>query len=488
MSNVVVIGNGMVGSRFAADLRALDPDRRFAITVVGEEPGDAYNRMLLSNVLAGAMRDRDIVLASREWYAAQDVTLRDGVPARAIDRVARTVLLADGTVLAYDVLVLATGSEAIVPPVPGLHDEQDRLIEGAVPFRTRDDCAEIDRRARDARTAVVIGGGLLGLEAARGLAGRGVAVTVVQRADRVMEQQLDGGASRVLMRTLLRSGIDVRANATLAKVLGGTSATGIALDDGTEIDCDLLVLCCGVRPRTDLAASAGLAVRRGVLVDDELRSVTDPNVFAVGECAEHDGATYGLVAPGWEQSRVAAAVIAGRAASYHGSQVITRLKAAGVELATMGDTTNEDDDDVVFVDGSRGVYQKLVVRDGRLVGAILLGDTRTVGTVTQAFDRGAALPVDRAALLMVRRNSPVTAAASPTALPGRATICQCNGVTKDAICSAWQDGAETVEAVAECTRATTGCGTCRDAVQGLIDWMSAADAGPRDTTAPNTAA
>jgi assimilatory nitrate reductase electron transfer subunit len=154
-----------------------------------------------------------------------------------------------------------------------------------------------------------------------------------------------------------------------------------------------------------------------------------------------------------------------------------------VELAAMGDTTVDHEDDIVFVDGSRGVYQKLVVRDGRLAGAILLGDTRTVGTVTQAYDRGAALPVDRAALLMVRRNSPVTAAASPTALPGRSTICQCNGVTKDAICAAWQDGAETVDAIAACTRATTGCGTCRDTVQGLVDWMSAADAGPRSTYA-----
>jgi len=218
-------------------------------------------------------------------------------------------------------------------------------------------------------------------------------------------------------------------------------------------------------------------------VDDELRSVTDPAILAIGECAEHNGRTYGLVAPGWEQSLVAAAVVAGQVASYDGSSVITRLKAAGIELAAMGETVADHDDDICYVDGARGVYQKLVVRNGRLVGAILLGDTRAVGTVIQAYDRGSALPADRAALLMVRRNAPVTSTISPTALPGRATICQCNGVTKDAICSAWQDGAESVDAIAAATRATTGCGSCRDTVQGLVEWMAAADAGTRDIAA-----
>ncbi|MDP9115842.1 MAG: FAD-dependent oxidoreductase, partial [Actinomycetota bacterium] len=293
----------------------------------------------------------------------------------------------------------------------------------------------------------------------------------------------DPGASAVLVRTLRAMGIDVLLDAQLAKVLGGDRIRGVAFQDGTEIDADLLVLCCGVRPRVALATAGGLAVGHGIVVDDQLRSVTDPAVFAVGECAEHARKTYGLVAPGWEQSLVAASVIAGHPATYRGSSVVTRLKAAGIELAAMGETVDEHQDDICFIDAARGVYQKLVVRDGRLVGAILLGDTRTVGTVMQSYDRGSRLPVDRGSLLMVRRNSPVTSTTSPTSLPGRTTICQCNGVTKDDICNAWQAGAESVDAVAAHTRATTGCGTCRDTVQGLVDWLAAADAGVRELAA-----
>ena len=476
---VVVVGNGMVGSRFVADLLERDLDRDLDITVIGAEPGGAYNRILLSNVLAGAARPNDVTLASEAWYAAQGVTLRAGIEVVAIDRITRTVELADRSRLPYDVLVLATGSDPVVPPVPGLTNERSQLIDGAVVFRTLDDCAEIERRVRTAGRAIVVGGGLLGLAAARGLVGRGVPVTVVQRGPCLMDQQLDLGASTVLARTLRKAGIDVVTDAVVRSVRGGDVVCGITLDDGTEIHGDLLVLCCGVRPRVGLARNAGLAVRAGIMVDDELRCITDRDIYAIGECAEHDGRIYGLVAPGWEQARVAATVVTGRQASYAGSAVVTRLKAAGVELAAMGETVPDDEDDIRFVDGAHGVYQKLVVRDGRLVGAILLGDTRAAGTVTQLFDRGGALPADRSALLMVRRNSPVTTVGSPTALPGQATICQCNGVTKTAICDAWQDGARCVDEIATQTRATTGCGTCRDTVQGLVDWLAAADAGVR---------
>jgi assimilatory nitrate reductase electron transfer subunit len=487
-ARVLVVGNGMAGCRFVQELIERDLDRRLDITVVGAEPGGAYNRMLLSNVLAGATRREDIALAGEGWYAARGVRLLSGAEVTAIDRITRTLSVSDGSTLQYDTLVLATGSDAIVPPIPGLVRDAGRLIDGAVLFRTLDDCAQIDRRAAIAKHAVVIGGGLLGLEAARGLAGRGIRATVVQRGACLMDQQLDRGASEVLARTLRDKGIDVVTDADVAAVRGDESVQGVTLDDGTEIDGDLLVLCCGVRPRVGLARAAGLAVRQAIVVDDELRSVSDRDIYAVGECAEHRGRTYGVVAPAWEQARVAADVIAGRPTSYAGSAVVTRLKAAGVELAAMGETTGEHVDDIRFVDGGRGVYQKLVVRDGRLVGAILLGDTRTVGTITQLFDRGAVLPPDRAGLLMVRRNTPVTAIQSPTTLPGRATICHCNGVTKTAICDAWQDGAHGVDEVAARTRATTGCGTCRDAVQGVIDWLAAADAGAREPATAQTEA
>jgi assimilatory nitrate reductase electron transfer subunit len=482
-AEVLVVGNGMVGSRVVQELLERDLDRRLRITVVGDESGGAYNRMQLSNLLAGRTHRDHITLADEAWYAAQGVTLIAGRAVTAIDRAARTVSI-DETTLPYDVLVLATGSEAVLPPIPGLARAEGRLVDGAVLFRTLSDCAEIDTRAEAAHHAIVLGGGLLGIEAARGLAGRGTRVTLLQRGPRLMEQQLDGGASRVLLRTLREMGIEVVTDAGVQSVMGDAMVRGVTLDDGTEVDGDLLVLCCGVRPRVELARGAGLDVRHGVVVDDALRSVTDERVFAVGECAEHRGRTYGLVAPGWEQARVAADAILGRPTSYAGSSVVTRLKAAGVELAAMGEAAGDDDDDIRFVDGARGVYQKLVVRDGRLVGAILLGDTRTVGTVTQLFDRGAALPLDRAALLMVRRNAPATTVQSPTTLPGAATICHCNGVTKAGICDAWQGGARSVDEIATRTRATTGCGTCRDSVAGLVDWLAASDAGVDEAVSP----
>jgi assimilatory nitrate reductase electron transfer subunit len=479
---IVVVGNGMAGSRFVQELLERDLDRRLEITVVGDEPGGAYNRMLLSNVLAGTARAGDLALASEAWYAANGVTLHSGQSVARLDRRARIAVLSDGTQLPYDALVLATGSAAVFPPIDGLRSGAG-LIPGATMLRTLDDCALIDRLAAAARRAVVLGAGVLGLEVARGLAGRGLDVTLVQRGPRLMERQLDADASRVLARTVRRLGVAIAADSAVRAVRGGDVLAGVTLADGREFDAELLVLCCGIRPRVGLAVEAGLAVGTGVLVDDRLRSISDPSILAIGECAEHRGRTYGLVAPAWEQARVAAELVAdpARAIRYAGSAVVTRLKAAGVELATMGDTQHSDDEDVVrFVDGARGVYQKLVVVDGRLVGAILLGDTRTAGTVTQLFDRAAALPPDRAALLMVRRNAPATAHLSPTALPGRATVCQCNGVTKGAICAAWQDGARCVDDIAVRTRATTGCGTCRDTVAGLVEWLAAGDCDVRD--------
>ncbi|SHH44411.1 assimilatory nitrate reductase (NADH) beta subunit [Jatrophihabitans endophyticus] len=489
MSSLVVVGNGMAGARLVQELLARDPARDRDITVVGDEPGGAYNRMQLSNVLAGTTRSDAIDLAPPEWYAAHDVTLVAGRAVTGIDRAARRVHVGtggrDGTAAAlpYDDLVLATGSDAVLPPVAGLLTG-DGLLPGVATFRTLADCVRIDELARTAGRAVVLGAGVLGLEAARGLAGRGLDVTLVQRGRRLMERQLDAEAARTLARSLAALGLTVSTGSGVAGVTGEDRLDGVVLGDGRRLPCDLLVLCCGVRPRVELATAAGLPTRRGVLVDDELRSVGDPHVRAIGECAEHEGTTYGLVAPCWEHARVVADLLADPACGtrYRGSAVVTRLKAAGLELATVGEAhaAGDADDDadlevVRFSDTARGVYQKLVVRDGRLTGAILLGDTRTVGTVTQLYDRGALLPPDRSALLLPRRAGATEAVESPTALPATATVCQCNGVTKGAIVSAWQDGARTAADVAARTRATTGCGTCRDTVCGLVEWLAAAD-------------
>lgn len=475
MSRVVVVGNGMAGARFVQELLARTSEHD--VTVIGDEPGGAYNRMQLSNVLAGVTRGDAIELAPEQWYAEHGVKLLPGRVVAELNRPASKIVLTDGSEIGYDRLVLATGSTAVLPPVDGLVTEAG-LIEGAALFRTLDDCVRIDGLARTATRAVVLGAGVLGLEAARGLAGRGLEVTLVQRGKRLMERQLDAEAGRIMGRSLDALGIAVSTGAGLGAVTGGDRLTRVMLDDGRELPCELLVICCGVRPRAELARAAGLAVNTGVLVDDDLRSVTDPRVLAIGECAEHAGTTYGLVAPCWEQARVAAEVVSGAAGGYRGTPVVTRLKAAGLELATLGDPMTDDDDDtevVRFSDTGRGVYQKLIVRDGALVGAILLGDTRTAGSVTQLFDRGSALPSDRASLLMPRRAGATAVVDNPTALPATAIICQCNGVSKGAITRAWQDGARSTADVVARTRATTGCGTCKDAVCGLVDWLAAAD-------------
>ncbi|GAA4942166.1 assimilatory nitrate reductase electron transfer subunit [Nonomuraea thailandensis] len=454
---LVVVGNGMAGSRLVSEVRTRDPHMK--ITVFGAETRHPYNRVLLSNVLAGSSRPEQVRLLDPAWYDSHHVEAAFGDAVAHIDRDTRHVVTEGGRREPYDLLVLATGSDAIVPPIPG--------VERAIPFRTLDDCERILASARSAGRAVVIGGGLLGIEAARGLAGRGLPVTLLHLAGHLMERQLDVEAGEVLGETLHGLGVDIRTGVSAS----GVEEHGVRLDDGELVEGDLVVLACGVRPVTGLAAEAGLEVRRGVVVDDELRT-DDPSVFAIGECAEHDGTVYGLVAPAWEQASVAADVITGGKALYRGSRLVTRLKAKSVELAAMGETQlGEEHAEVVrFSHRARGTYRKLVIRDGRLVGAILLGESDAVGTLTQLFDRGGPVPGDRAGLLFPGlASAPV--ADSPTLMPDAAKVCQCNNVTKGQIRACWEAGARDVAAVASATRATTGCGTCRDAVEGIVGWL-----------------
>ncbi|HEX4815189.1 MAG TPA: FAD-dependent oxidoreductase [Nonomuraea sp.] len=454
---LVVVGNGMAGSRLVSEVRARDPHIR--ITIFGAEPGQPYNRVLLSNVLAGSSRPDQVRLLDASWYAAHGVEAALGSPVAHLDRETRHVVTGDGRREPYDLLVLATGSEAVVPPIPG--------VARAIPFRTLEDCERILDVCGQARNAVVIGGGLLGVEAARGLAGRGLPVTLLHLAGHLMERQLDVEAGEVLGETLTGLGVEIRTGVAASSVDGA----GVRLAGGKLVEADLVVLACGVRPVTGLAAEAGLEVRRGVVVDDELRT-DDPSIFAIGECAEHDGTVYGLVAPAWEQASVAADVITGGKARYRGSRLVTRLKARSVELAAMGEThlTEEQAEVVRFSHRARGTYRKLVIRDGRLVGAILLGESDAVGTLTQLFDRGAPVPGDRAGLLLSGLAA-ASAADSPTLMPDAARVCQCNNVTKGEIRACWEAGARDVAGVAAATRATTGCGTCRDAVEGIVSWL-----------------
>ncbi|MCG5214943.1 FAD-dependent oxidoreductase [Streptosporangium soli] len=466
MTRLVVVGNGMAGARLVSEVRARDS--RMDVTVLGAETWQPYNRVLLSNVLAGTSAPEQVRLLDPVWYTDHRVTALLGTEVTAIDRDTQAVVAANGLRVPYDVLVLATGSEPVVPPIPG--------AEHAVSFRTMDDCHTISEAADAATGAVVVGGGLLGIEAARGLAGRGLPVTLLHLAGHLMERQLDPEAGLVLGETLTDLGVQIRTGVQVAEVLGAGRPEGVRLADGEVVPGDLVVLACGVRPVTGLAADAGLEVGRGIVVDDELRT-DDPSIFAIGECAQHDGNVYGLVAPAWEQAAVVADLITGedKNARYRGSRVVTRLKARSVELAAMGETHVDETSDrstevVRFSHRAKGTYRKLVIRDGRLIGAILLGETPAVGTLTQLFDRGGPLPGDRAGLLFPGLPGAVVAD-SPVRMPDAAKICQCNNVTKGQIRACWESGARDTEAVAAATRATTGCGTCREAVAGILGWL-----------------
>ncbi|MGN9776299.1 FAD-dependent oxidoreductase [Micromonospora sp. H33] len=469
---IVIVGNGMAGARLAGELHARDGDRK--VTVLGAEPHRAYNRIMLSTLLAGKIGEPDVELAE---VAGQGVDLRTGVTVTAIDRADRTVRTHDGDRIPYDHLVLATGSRALVPPLPGLDGPE--LPERVVPFRTLDDCRRILAVAEGARRVLVLGGGLLGLEAARGLAARGLDVAVVHPVPYLMERQLDPAGAAVLARTL--AGLGVTTHLAVSATAVAADAHGVRLDlaDGRSLDADLLVISCGVRPDTALAAAAGLAVERGVLVDDRLRT-SDRRISAIGDCVQHDGALTGLVAPAWAQARVLAQVLSGEdpLARYRPKPMVTRLKAAGIDLAAMGDPAGDGPgEELTFTDPARGTYARLRIHDERLTAAILLGDNPAVGTVIQLFDRGQPVPADRRSLLLGRAfgAAPAEPAATPALMPDAATVCQCNNVSKGALVSCWRSGARTVDAVVAGTRAGTGCGGCRDAVAGIVEWLSSVD-------------
>lgn len=485
---IVVVGNGMAGSRLVSGIRARDRD--VPVTVFGAEAEQPYNRVLLSNVLAGVADPAGIGLVDPAWYEENGVDARLGVEIVAIDRERRVVRASDGSETGYGTLVLATGSTAFVPPVPGTRDGPDGgLPGGAVAFRTLDDCRAIVAAAEGARSAVVVGGGLLGIEAARGLAGRGLAVTVVHLAGHLMERQLDAGAGRVLARTLRRLGIraELDVSVTALDVADGR-VRGVRLADGT-LPADVVVLACGVRPDAGLARAAGLAVGQGVVVDATLTSVTDPDVRALGECSQHDGTVYGLVAPAWEQAEVLADLLTGAdpGARFTGARQVTRLKATGVDLVAMGETHHGDDDPDVevvrFSDAGRGTYKKVTIRDDRVVGAILLGETGTAGTLTTLFDRASPAPSDRLGLLFPGAGG-AAETDSPARMPDAATVCHCNNVSKGRIRACWEDGARTVADVVSRTRAGTGCGGCRDVVEGIVGGLEAAAAPAGSASSP----
>ncbi|MBI4367632.1 MAG: NAD(P)/FAD-dependent oxidoreductase [Deltaproteobacteria bacterium] len=365
---LVIVGNGMAAMRLVENLtqRALG---RYAIAVIGEEPRLPYNRVLLSSVLAQEVSRGEIELRPAQWWSDCGVTLLYGHTATAIDPAIRRVRLANGATLPFAKLVLATGSRPIRLNLPGME------LPGVMTFRDLGDVAAIEAAATKGTKAVVIGGGLLGLEAAYGLAKAGSQVSVVHLMDRLMERQLDARASAMLKRVVEMRGITVHLSAETIGILGSTCARAVEFKDGRQIDADLVVVAAGIRANVDLARTADLAVDHGILVDDHLQT-SKPDIFAIGECIEHRGMCYGLVEPAYEQARVLAAHMVGDRASYSGSVLATNLKVSGVNVFSAGDFLGAPDtEQLVLCDPGLGSYKKLVIKNGRLVGAVLFGDT-----------------------------------------------------------------------------------------------------------------
>jgi len=371
---LVVVGNGMAGMRTVEELLKLD-SALYDITVFGAEPHGNYNRILLSPVLAGEKTVDDIMLNTREWYAANNIRLYTGDPVVAIDRRRCIVRAKSGLEVGYDRLLIATGSKPFVIPVPGAD------LPGVIAFRDIQDVETMLAAARNHRKAVVIGGGLLGLEAANGLKRQGMDVTVVHVMDSLMERQLDKPAAALLKRELEKRGIRVLLNANTAEILASAGAgekrvRGLRFKDGAELEADLVVMAVGVRPNVDLAKGAGLHCERAIVVDDTLQTLSDPRIYAVGECVQHRKSTFGLVAPIWEQARVCATHLAGHGhRRYVQAATSTRLKVTGIDLFSAGDFIGDaETEDLVFRDPRRGAYKRLVLKDNRIVGVVLYGD------------------------------------------------------------------------------------------------------------------
>jgi nitrite reductase (NADH) large subunit len=461
---LVVLGTGMAGAKVVEEVLVRDPER-YHIRMFGAEPHGTYNRILLSTYLGGFAEPNSLWLNPLEWYEQRGVFVHCGVRAEKIDRGERVVVGAGGKVAEpYDRLVIATGSRPFVPPLEGSDQK------GVFVFRTLDDCHAIAAHAQDCDTAVVLGGGLLGLEAARGLLSHGLRVTVVEIAPHLMAQQLDPTGGELLRHKLEAMGVRVLCGAAAVALPGEDGEVcSVRLKDGTDLDADMVVISCGIRPNVEVAKEAGLAVERAVVVDDQLRT-TDPAAFAVGECAQHRGKVYGLVDPVYEQARVLADVLTGVSpdATYTGTRLATTLKVMGVDLLSMGEVNGAgaDCEVVSHLDPAKGVYKKLVLRDNRLVGAVLLG-TPDAGSRLLRLFKGAEPVSDPALDLLHAEEAPPEG--DVRSWPDALQICNCNEVPKGRIVEAIREGQHTVAAIGQCTKAGTGCGTCQPLLAQLID-------------------
>ncbi|MEU3302344.1 nitrite reductase large subunit NirB [Streptomyces sp. NPDC006678] len=464
---IVLVGHGMVGQHFLEALAERGVTARARVVVLCEEPRPAYDRVQLTSYFSGRTPD-ELSLVEDGFMARHGIELHLDDPAEHIDRAARTVTSRAGRTFTYDTLVLATGSYPFVPPVPG------RDADGCFVYRTIEDLLAIEEYAKTSRTGVVVGGGLLGLEAAGALKGLGLDTHIVEFAPRLMPVQVDDGGGAALLRTIERMGLTVHTGVGTQEIVSADSVvTGMNLSDGSALATDLVVFSAGVRPRDQLARDTGLAVgeRGGIVVDERCRT-SDPDVYAIGECAlAADGRVYGLVAPGYEMAKTVADALAGATgSSFTGADLSTKLKLLGVDVASFGDAHGTAGDclDVVYSDSRSGIYKKLVVApDGTLLGGVLVGDAETYGMLRPLTGSVPPVPPEQ---LVLPAGAGAPVALGPSALPDDAVVCSCHNVTKGQICEH-----TTLPEVKKCTKAGTGCGSCVKVIGQLLP--QAADKG-----------
>ncbi|WP_341701899.1 nitrite reductase large subunit NirB [Ferrovibrio sp.] len=462
---LLIVGNGMAPGRMLEHLLEVAPDR-YSITIFNAEPRVNYDRIMLSPVLSGEKSYEQIVIHGDGWYIDHGITLHKGTRVTGIDRVARTITTDNGLVEKYDRLVIATGSVPFIIPVPG-HN-----LPGVLSYRDLDDVDAMILAAKGRGNAVVIGGGLLGLEAAAGLAEQGMEVTVVHLMPTLMERQLDAAAGYLLKKAIEDRGIKVLTGANTKAIVGNGRVEGVQLEDGTVIPASLVVMAVGIRPNAQLAKEAGLTVNRGIVVDDQMRT-SDPDIFSLGECVEHRGATYGLVAPLYEMAGVLARTLADEPAAYNGSVTATKLKVTGINLFSAGDFAEaKDREEIVLRDATRGVYKRLVLKDNRVIGTVLYGDVEDGAWFFQLLRDNADIADMRETLIFGQGyagGAPLDPMAAVAALPDEAEICGCNGVCKSKITGAiTAKGLTTLEEVRAVTKASASCGSCTGLVEKLI--------------------
>ncbi|MBO9407754.1 NAD(P)/FAD-dependent oxidoreductase [Shimia sp. R9_1] len=463
---LIIIGAGMAAGRALEHLFEQAPDA-YDVTLFNAEPRGTYNRIMLSPVLSGDKSFEEIVTHTAEWYEENGVTCRFGEKVVNIDRAAKTVTSNTGDVLPYDKLVIATGSNPFIIPLPG-HD-----LDGVIAYRDLEDTnAMIALGEKPGAKAVVIGGGLLGLEAAAGLALRGVDVTVVHIMGHLMERQLDEAAGYLLRKALADKGITVKCSANSKEILGENGKVkALLLDDGNELPCDLLVMAVGIRPSVALASGAGLATGRGIHVDDQMLT-SDEHILSLGECVEHNGDVFGLVAPIFDQAKVLAKTLLGEEAAFVNKEVATKLKVTGCDLFSAGDFADgEGREDIVFRDPARGVYKRLVIEENRIVGAVMYGDTADGNWFFGLIKDREDISEMRDTLIFgpaYQGGDSLDPMAAVAALPADAEICGCNGVCKGQIVDAIGNGATTLEDVRAVTKASGSCGTCTGLVEQVL--------------------